>query len=95
MFKVGQKVVCTGDFSKVNHPGVTFPEKGEIYTVRSFRNDNDKTGICLEEIVNPIMEWSTGLFEPAFDILDFRPIDYSFGEQVCESLEVMTEPELV
>lgn len=98
MFKVGQKVVCIDD--DWNHlsymPTQNMPNKGEIYTVREIEIFGNDVGIRLCEVVNKPWRSPDGLLmEQAFDIDAFRPIDYTFGEQVCESLEVMTEPELV
>lgn len=97
MFKVGQKVVCLGTAPRRPEcPGEIFPRKGEIYTVReTCYSQCGVPCIRLVEIVNPILEYIKGPSEMAFDVIDFRPITYTFGEQVCESLEVMTEPELV
>lgn len=94
MFKVGQKVVCVKGFVKKFNE--TIPIKGEIYTVREIvkvRNWCTR----LVEIVNDKHDyWQNGLLdECAFNVIAFRPVDTTFGEQVCESLEVMTEPELV
>lgn len=95
MFKIGQKVVFKGPLQYDPYPGVTMPVPHEIYTVRSIFYNSVRTGLLLEEIVNPIMSWMDGTYEPGFDYKDFRPIDYAYGRSICESLEVMTEPELV
>jgi len=93
MFKVGQKVVCVKQF--IDHFGETLPIKGDMYTVREILTVENLC-IRLEEIVNvPRRYPGWGVWECAFNAAGFRPVDTSFGEEVCESLEVITEPELV
>lgn len=107
MFKVGQKVVCVDGSRKPDRREpdgykALFPKKGEIYTVREILQSFDGSYcVRLEEIVNKpaplinsvIMKY--GMWEPAFRVFRFRPIDNTYGEQVCEELERITEPELV
>lgn len=108
MFKVGQKVVCVDGSRKPDRKEpdgyrATFPTTGEIYTIREIETClwDESLAFRLEEIVNepaPLMSPATGkcgMFEPAFRAFRFRPINYEFGREVCESLELMTEPELV
>jgi hypothetical protein len=98
MFKVGQKVVCIDAKPRiVDRYGNILPIEGEIYTIRKVI----EWGVFLVEIVNK-PQWYDDpgtkkliFTETCFMADRFRPIDYTFGEQVCESLEVMTEPELV
>lgn len=77
MYRIGQLVVCIRDFSSRRPlPGEVFPTKGMVYTVRDIVDGklvgNNKTYIRLEEIVNPI-EPRYG-YEPAFHVLNFRPV---------------------
>lgn len=95
MFKVGQKVVCIGTNFGIYPPSTKFPLKGEMYTIRGFETVNGRQCIFLEEIVNAPYHFIQGVCEAVFGLEFFRAIDYSYGEQVCESLEVMTEPQLV
>lgn len=79
----------TSDFSQL-------PTCGQIYTIRSVELDDcGDDGITLVEIVNPNYPYITGSSEPLFHPERFRSIDYSFGEQVCNELEVITEPQLI
>jgi len=102
MFKVGQKVVCI-DTNWSKYICETYPIKGEIYTVRECYKHftENRYLIYLEEIVNPpvfsvtVRNGSIGNHEPCFRAERFRAVDLEFGKMVCESLEVMTEPELV
>lgn len=95
MFKVGQKVVCIANFSG-NDYGEDTPVKGEIYTIRDMETFKGELYLWLMEIVNRAHNYEDGgSGECNFRSDGFRPIDYSYGTQVCESLEVMTEPELV
>lgn len=95
MFKVGQKVVCIDGAPNENTIVPYLPIAGEIYTIREVRIGYGLCGLLLEEIINPLMEFIEGRDEGAFASYRFRPIDYEFGKIVCESLKVMTEPELV
>lgn len=99
MFKYGQKVICV--IFNGNGPAreccKIIPIKGEIYTVRELRTTkfNGAIGLLLEEIVNPPYDYAQGFAEPSFDPRCFRPVDYTYGESVCEELDKITEPELV
>lgn len=96
MFKVGQKVVCVScNFYSLGELGEVLPEKGEIYTVRSTEIFKGRQCITLEEIMNQPRKYLQGMVECVFGADNFRPVDHEFGRAVCESLEVMTEPELV
>lgn len=99
MFKVGQKVVCIDDFDfdgLRRKTRIQLPIKGEIYTIRELHSfPNGDLGLRLCEIVNPVVNYDDGKQECTFNSHGFRPVDETFGEAICESLEVMTEPELV
>lgn len=95
MFKVGQKVVCVEDKPNSNTIVPNRPVKGEIYTIRAIRTNFNIYGVLLVEVVNPLQEFMEGLYEGAFDPSRFRPVDTTYGEQLCEELERITEPELV
>jgi hypothetical protein len=91
-FRVGQKVVCISDYSRWEpraplEVGTITPVKGEIYTVRGVCESPSGVGLWLEEIVNKPRRYRNGYLEIAFNIKSFRPIDYSFGEKVCEEIE--------
>jgi|SRR5690606_29908446 len=93
--KVGDKVVCIDDKdpsdpTRIMHQMV---KRGEIYTVRGFSSPpSGDTGVLLEEITNGL--WSNGS-EGSYNPNRFRPIDYTFGEKVCEKIEKQLQPELV
>jgi hypothetical protein len=99
MFKVGQKVVFIEQFVEPARSNEIYPIVGEIYTVRETFETIRFPCIRLVEIVNPVQYYRNGdafvWDECGWNANKFRAIDTRFGEQVCESLEVMTEPELV
>lgn len=80
MFKVGQKVVCTKEFERQENSSRTnfkwsastdmpFPVKRKIYTIRRIWSDGY---ISLEEFDSYY----------SYDPCKFRPLDYSFAEEV-------------
>jgi len=95
MFKVSQKVVCIASHFGFYPPSTIFPKKDEIYTIRGFEIVNGRQCILLEEIINKPYHFIQGVCEAVFGLEFFRSIDYTYGEQVCEELERITEPELV
>lgn len=96
MFKVGKKVVCLRTPTRYHGDIEEFPIHREIYTIRSMQQSTfDGLALYFDEIINEKRQFLEGYVEMNFASINFRPIDYSYGEQVCESLEVMTEPELV
>ncbi len=80
MFEIGKKVVCIRDNWK---PKWFIPEempvKGEIYHVEDIR-EIDGYGICLKlrELTKTETVWRGE---------NFRPVDYSFGEEVEERIK--------
>jgi hypothetical protein len=91
-FKIGQKVVCIADFTRGMYNNIV-PIKGEIYTVREIVTRNHKTGLLLAEVVNSHHRYNDGVCEKAFSVNCFRPIDYSFGEKIAESITKECESE--
>jgi hypothetical protein len=76
--KVGSLVVCVNDTFK--HGDLDYipnrPEKGKHYFVRSIRTyTGGKTGLCLEELINPPGAFNSGLKEPTFLSNRFREIE--------------------
>ena len=93
MIKEGDQVVCIDDY--FNQRAIDLipnrPLKDNIYTVRQihYHNVNDKTGILLEEIVNPpiISGVLKRLLEPTFNIIRFVPLDKVLDEISIEELQ--------
>lgn len=74
--KIGSLVELVVEFRedvKRRYPGVTFPSKGVIYTVRAVCQYN-VTALKLEEIVNKSRKYANGYGEPGFDIINFREL---------------------
>lgn len=75
-FRIGQRVCCIARFDRrslgVDGACVTFPEVGKVYTVRGF--SPLRSGIVLEEIVNPYIPSLLGPQEPSFVVSCFRPV---------------------
>lgn len=84
---VGMKVVCVGgDGVGSRSPewwaawrqdwGVTFPERGEVYSIRDMRVDRmGNLRIRLAEVINPVVEFTDGPSqEPWFHAWSFRPV---------------------
>lgn len=67
----GMKVVLVherwNNRSPLEQAGNTFPERGQVYTIRSI-------GIHLIEIENPVCEYRNGPAELAFSVENFRPV---------------------
>ncbi len=84
MFKVGERVVCVGSgywgglLSSSRAPNA--PITGGIYTVRWAGYYDELACIRLEELVNPVYQWRSGLAECAFVVqnrngqVNFRPV---------------------
>lgn len=75
--KVGSIVLCDklapiSSWDKMM--GVIFPIVGQRYTIREIASSNNKTGLILEEIVNPILNYADATAEKAFDIKGFREL---------------------
>lgn len=83
MFKINQKIVCIRDFTPAVEYYPNIPIENEIYTIRAFTKCG---GIYLKEITNP-KSIICGGQEPSFNPICFRPIDGSFGKEICENLE--------
>jgi hypothetical protein len=77
-FRVGQQVVCVNDkFSDDKYWRRTvleFPKLRSVYTVREICDAGDLVGFCFHEIKNPIVLFTGGYFEPAFNVKNFRPV---------------------
>jgi hypothetical protein len=84
MFRVGSRVICVDDsirednlmFVLCHMPG--WVEKGKIYTIREFAdNDGIVPGVLLEEISNPpvYVELVNSEIEPRFALFRFRELD--------------------
>lgn len=79
-FQVGMKVVCVDDkFSGGWDRIVKTPVKGKVYTIRQLLTFKACTGqvvttVLLEEIVNPVRQWDSGLMEAGFVPRRFRPV---------------------
>ena len=88
-FRIGQRVCCIARFNRrslgIDGVGVTLPEVGKVYTVRGF--SPLRSGIMLEEIVNPCLPSLLGPQEPAFVVSCFRPlVDRKFDLSVFTRL---------
>lgn len=77
MLKAGQLVVCVnGKWATFDDdpPGLQFPIKDNIYTIRGFITvpNHNRLGLVFEEIINPsLSQWG---HELAFISNHFRPI---------------------
>ena len=72
--KIGSLVICARPFEPEDWCP-SLPEVNEIYTVRGFYSFKDKTGIYLDEIINPPSHFKlVGFKEPCFNIEKFREI---------------------
>lgn len=93
--KVGDKVVCV---KKVNaYNGEICPVVGEHYTVRDmyYNKIYSRWAIRVVEIINTPRHYNDGYNEADFPANKFRPVDYSFGEEVAERLEKTFQPETI
>lgn len=77
-FRVGEKVVCIGAFTKDMHPLEISPTVGEVYTVRAVRpsRHGDFLVLRLREIVNPKLRYNGELTECWFCSQKFRPVQH-------------------
>ena len=89
------RVVCFKANWPLNFKNELVPTVGEIYTIRDIVYPKGLMIACYHfvEIVNPIFEYREGMRECCFDARCFRPVDLSFGEVVCETLEKQKELE--
>lgn len=56
-------------------PGVVFPVKGAVYSVREVLKFRGEFGIRVCEIHNPLLPYfDVGLAEPAWGVIRFRPV---------------------
>ena len=74
--KPGARVLCINDnfsgrMQEVNRFSMQLPVKGTTYTVRSI-DPEGLQGILLVEIVNPLVLFSDGIWEPIFKMDRFR-----------------------
>jgi hypothetical protein len=90
-FKIREKVVCVDnepnrDFILARLIGLNVVQlvKDEIYTVRGLTKDG---GVLLVEVINPAAPGHPHPYERGYAPWRFRKIDYSFGEELCSSLE--------
>lgn len=74
--------------------GSIYPVKKKDYTIRSIVSENGLTGITLEEIVNPKVEWKSGYHELRFAIQRFRELLPPMKKEIEELMEI-TKPEFV
>jgi hypothetical protein len=82
--QIGKKVVCINDhWGMVRLPFDILPNKNEIYTIRDIVVDNSGMSFQFEEIINPTFNSN----EIAFHSLNFRSVDYQFGEDICKEIE--------
>lgn len=76
MFHVGQHVIRVVPFNADESLGEAVPVVGRVYTVRAIRrNEDNRLGILLEEIVNEPRQYREGLGEKHFAASRFRPLD--------------------
>ena len=91
-FHVGQKVVCVkgGWIHMHDMSDFTGPATNEIVTVSQIQSHYTGTYLGFKE-------WERNNWGPypTYNAKYFRPIDYSFGESVCEHLDKIIEPETV
>lgn len=83
---------CVGDFSNKRSVIESNPVKGNMYTIREAINDHPDIGLLLVEVTNGkrILRMNSGEImysEPTFCSSGFRPVDYSYGTEVCEAIE--------
>ena len=85
--RVGMQVVYITTRWFTHKSGETVPYEGNIYTIRDYRNAREwethllarcgapepYIGLFLEEIINPIVEYTTGAEEACFLASGFRP----------------------
>lgn len=75
--KVGDQVICINDsFHPLSFESIPMrPVKNETYTIRDIRYypELDKTGLLLEEIINPptVKRILSGRCEPSFNVIRF------------------------
>ena len=98
MFEIGQRVVCIDAKPRTIrlHQNEAMPVKGQIYTVRDVNPTVDcstgmKPGIRLEEIVNPLNLYRTGLEEMWFRATRFAPIRTTNIDVFLKMLEPIKE----
>jgi len=88
--KIGSVVECiNAAFNERQKELIVFlPDKGKFYMVRSIEeHSNNKTGIRLEEIVNPpSLVINNVHIEPTFDIERFREVE-GLDDLVIEMIE--------
>jgi hypothetical protein len=77
------------DFSALDTArGVVYPVKQVIYTVRAIvRNDEGKSGVRLEEIINPILPYGSRMAEKAFRVERFRELQPPMDMELVKDLQ--------
>jgi len=84
-------VVCIDDlFSYSKKMGYKHPVKGEIYTVEGIQKIGSETGYFLEGF-----NFMYDGHRMSYICDQFRPVDTSYGEVVCETIEQQIELEKV
>jgi|ERR1700722_18376783 len=85
--RVGMQVVCVSTRWFTHKRGEKLPHEGNIYTIRDYRNAREweayllvrrgapepYVGLFLEEIINPVIEYTMGAEEACFLASGFRP----------------------
>lgn len=79
-FRVGMKVVCVREFPPSVFDTLYFPckpRKDAVYTIRevAVHQDDGHVGLRFVELKNPVLQFSDGLTEAAFDHRAFRPLE--------------------
>lgn len=89
--QVGSLVECIESFNNDNRGIYKDIEKnpivGNIYTVRNIVELNEKIGIQLEEIMNPILKYNDCIGETFFNIKKFREIQPPMEINIEELME--------
>lgn len=92
-WKVGDQVVCIADNWKKNLWVKQYPVKGCIYTIRDFTDyhHDDRIGLLLEEIINPLATLKTPagdpvVLEPSFIYKRFKPVKKTNIDQFISML---------
>ncbi len=85
---IGKEVICVKDASKNRFFGgdEKQPLKGQIYKIRDIRFIGDRTGIYLEEIVNPTLQYDEGPRECCFSINLFKLLTSQDWQEADEAL---------
>jgi hypothetical protein len=97
---IGTTVVCIDDDWQTINPGVRYPYKGEILTVREIERGREPhtanlIGLYFVEIVNPMMMYYGYMSaEQSFESSSFRPVrktDISVFTELLETPPLIVE----